>query len=52
VSSLEQGILLVFRNITVSLALLDLLVLDRLVDLRISFGEELFSLESGDTAGA
>jgi hypothetical protein len=48
--SLEQGVLLVFRSIAVSLALLDLLVLDRLVDFGIVFGEELLCLESSDTA--
>lgn len=47
---LEQRVLLVFRNIAVRLALLDLLVLDRLFDFGVGFGEELLCLEGGDTA--
>lgn len=50
--SLEQRVLLVLGDIAVSLALLDLLVLDRLVDFGIVFGEELLCLESSDTARA
>jgi hypothetical protein len=49
VSGLKQRILLVFRDIAVRLALLDLLVLDRLVDLTVGFGEELLCFEGSDT---
>ena len=49
-SSLKQGVLFVFGNIAVGLTLLDLLVLDRLLDVSIVLGEELLGLESCDAA--
>ena len=49
---LEKRVLLVFRDIAVSLTLLDLLVLDRLVDFGIVLGEELLCLKGSDTARA